>query len=92
MYPVSGPQSPHVERSSALLPAGFDRLAHDGVLTTGITPELATSALRAALRGVAHTVAATPDSPDNDLISATVRDAIITSLITEQRKERDSND
>jgi hypothetical protein len=74
MYPVSGPQSPHVERSSALLPAGFDRLAHDGVLTTGITPELATSALRAALRGVA------------------VRDAIITSLITEQRKERDSND
>lgn len=87
MYPVSGPQSANLERSAGLLRAGFDRLAEDGALRPGITPELADAVLRAALRGVAHAVAADPDSPDNERISATVRDAIISSLITPSTKE-----
>lgn len=87
MYPVNEPQSPNLERSGALLRAGFDRLARDGALMPGITPEVANTALRAALRGVAHAVAAAPDSPDNERVSATVRDAIISSLIAPDEKE-----
>lgn len=82
MYPASGPRSANLEHSAALLRAGFDRLAQSGALRPEITPELADAVLRAALRGVAHAVAADPDSSDNELISATVRDAIIFSLIT----------
>lgn len=89
MYPVSGPPSPHLERSGALLQAGFERLARDGALKTGITPEVATTALRAALRGVAHAIAADPDSPDGDLLSTTVRDALITTLITDHDHDHD---
>jgi AcrR family transcriptional regulator len=86
MYPMSGPQSVNLQRSAALLRAGFDRLAHDGALRPGITAELADAVLRAALRGVAHAIAAAPDSPDNERVSATVRDAIISSLITSSGK------
>jgi AcrR family transcriptional regulator len=87
MYPTSGPQSSNLERSAASLQAGFDRLARDGALMPGITSAFATMALRAALRGVAHAVAAAPDSPDNDRVSATVRDALISSLITPHQKD-----
>ncbi len=92
MYPVSGLQSSNLERSAALLRAGFDQLARDGALMPGITPEVATAALRAALRGVAHAVAAAPDSPDNERVSATVRDAIISSLIAPHNKDRNTHD
>jgi len=86
MYPMSGKQSAHLEHSSALLRAGFDQLARDEALAPGITPQLATSALRAALRGVAHAVAADPCSPHNDFMSATVRDAMITRLINPRQR------
>lgn len=92
MYPMSGPQSSNLERSGALLQAGFDRLARNGMLMPGITPELANAALRAALRGVAHAVAAAPDSPDNERVSATVRDAIISSLIAPEKKDTNTDD
>lgn len=81
MYPLSGQQSPHMQRSAALLQAGFDRLGREGALATGITPQLANAVLRAALRGVAHAVAAQPNSRDVHQVSATVRDAIISRLI-----------
>jgi AcrR family transcriptional regulator len=92
MYPLSGPQSPQMERSAALLRAGFDRLARTGALAPGITPAIADATLRAALRGVAHTVAAAPASPDNERISATVRDALISRLISPTAKDNGPHD
>jgi len=92
MYPTSGPRSPNLERSAALLSAGFDRLADDGALMPGITAQLASSVLSAALRGVAHAVAAAPDSPHNEQISVTVRDAVIASLITSHAKAHNTHD
>jgi AcrR family transcriptional regulator len=87
MYPLSGQQSSQLKRSAALLQTGFDRLAREGALAPGITAHLADAALRAALRGVAHAVAAEPNSPNNQLLSATVRDAVISRLLTPQARE-----
>jgi hypothetical protein len=81
MYPTSGPLPSQVERSGALLRAGFDELQQAGALRPGITAALATNALRAALRGVAHAVAVNPDNGDNDATSAVVRDALIHALV-----------
>jgi len=83
MYPTSGPLPGQVERSGALLRAGFDELEQGGALRPGITAALATNALRAALRGVAHAVAANPGSDDNDLTSVVVRDALIKALVAD---------
>ncbi|MFJ3405123.1 TetR/AcrR family transcriptional regulator [Promicromonospora sp. NPDC090134] len=84
MYPTSGPPPSQVERSGALLRAGFDELEQAGALRAGVTAALATNALRAALRGVAHAVAANPDNDDNDATSAVVRDALIHALVSDQ--------
>lgn len=81
MYPLTGERSAHLERSAALLRAGFDRLHRQGALADGVTPAIADAALRAALRGVAHAVAANPDAPDNQQVSATVRDALLTRIL-----------
>jgi AcrR family transcriptional regulator len=83
MYPLSGPQSQQLEKSASLLREGFDRLDREGALRPGVSSELATAALRAALRGVSHAVAAAPDSPTNARISALVRDAIISTLLND---------
>lgn len=84
MYPTSGPLPSQVERSGALLRAGFDEFEQAGALRPGITAALATSALRAALRGVAQAVAANPDNGDNDAMSAVVRDALIHALVADR--------
>ncbi|MFE7503783.1 TetR/AcrR family transcriptional regulator [Promicromonospora sp. NPDC057488] len=84
MYPTSGSLPSQVERSGALLRAGFDDLEGVGALRPGITAALATSALRAALRGVAHAVTANPDNADNVAMSAVVRDALIRALVADQ--------
>jgi AcrR family transcriptional regulator len=85
-YPTSGPLPSQVERSGALLRAGFDELEQTGALRPGITAALATNALRAALRGVAH--AANPDNGDNDATSAVVRDALIHALVGDRAHNR----
>lgn len=92
MYPLSGQQSSHLQQSASLLRAGFDRLAREGALAPGVTPQLADAVLRAALRGVAHAVAAEPNSSDNEQISATVRDAVISQLITRPERNEDPHD
>jgi AcrR family transcriptional regulator len=84
MYPTSGPLPRQVERSGALLRAGFDELEQAGALRPGITAALATNTLRAALRGVAHAVAANPNDGDNDAMSAVVRDALIHALVADR--------
>ena len=85
-YPTSGPLPSQVERSGALLRAGFDELEQTGALRPGITAALATNALRAALRGVAHV--ANPDNGDNDATSAVVRDALIHALVGDRAHNR----
>lgn len=87
MYPTSGPLPSQVERSGVLLRAGFDELEQAGALRPGITAALATNALRAALRGVAHAVAANPGNGDNDATSAVVRDALIHALVADQAQD-----
>ena len=84
MYPTPDPLPGQVERSGALLRAGFDELGQAGALRPGITAELATNALRAALRGVAHAVAANPGNGDNHAMSAVVRDALIHALVADR--------
>jgi AcrR family transcriptional regulator len=84
MYPTSGPLPSQVERSGALLRAGFDELEQAGALRPGITAALATNTLRAALRGVAHAVAANPDNGDNCAMSAVIRDALIHALVADR--------
>lgn len=87
MYPLSGEPSANLERSAALLRSGFERLSSRGALAPGITPEIADAALRSALRGVAHAVAAAPDSPESEQISTVVRDALISRLISPSAKD-----
>lgn len=87
MYPLSGTSSAHLERSRALLQTGFERLAADGVLAPGLTPAVAATALRAALRGVAYAVAT--GQPDAEVISAIVRDAVIARLIVSDQGDQD---
>jgi AcrR family transcriptional regulator len=92
MYPLSSQGPTQVERSAGLLRAGFERLAAAGLLNPGITAELATCAVRAALRGVAHAVSSSPHSPNNNVMSILVRDAVIQSLVTGHEKEHNDND
>ncbi|MEU8364180.1 TetR/AcrR family transcriptional regulator [Nonomuraea sp. NPDC048882] len=87
MYPASGPPPSQFERSGALLRAGFDELERAGALRPGITAALATSALRAALRGVALKIAGDPGDPGNDRTSAVVRDALIHALIADDVRD-----
>jgi hypothetical protein len=71
MYPTSGPLPSQVERSGALLRAGFDELEQAGALRPGITVALATNTLRAG-------------NGDNDAMSAVVRDALIHALVADR--------
>ncbi|WP_407542605.1 TetR/AcrR family transcriptional regulator (plasmid) [Deinococcus radiomollis] len=87
MYPISGPLPARMQESAALLRAGFDELQQLGALTTGVTAELATSALQAALRGVAY-AASNPGQTDIELVSTIVRDALIDKLIVPEGEER----
>jgi AcrR family transcriptional regulator len=85
MFPLrAGPAPEAARRSLELLRAGFDTLAEAGALRPGVTAELATRTLSAALRGVATTVSREPEHPGNAPLSATVRDAVIDALIGEE--------
>jgi AcrR family transcriptional regulator len=69
--------------SMASLRSGFDRLNQIGALRAGITPELATVVLSAALRGIAARICRSPDDPTLTQASQVLRDAVISSLIKE---------
>ncbi|MGY2897166.1 hypothetical protein [Deinococcus sp. UYEF24] len=87
MYPVSGLPPARMQESAALLRAGFDELQHLGALAPDVTAELATSALQAALRGVAY-AASNPGQTDIELVSTAVRDALIDKLIVPEGGKR----
>ncbi|HEX3649116.1 MAG TPA: TetR/AcrR family transcriptional regulator [Pseudonocardiaceae bacterium] len=79
-----GEPSEATRRSLELLRAGFDQLAGAGALRAGVTAELATRSLSAALRGVATTISQSPDHRGNARLSKTVRDAVIDALLDEE--------
>ncbi|GIH16358.1 hypothetical protein Raf01_45300 [Rugosimonospora africana] len=89
IYPLMFPLRPSPEPQAAtlsreMLRAGFHQLARAGALRSGVTAELATRSLSAALRGVATTICENPHHRDNSRLSATVRDAVIDALLHEE--------
>jgi AcrR family transcriptional regulator len=72
---------PAAAESARALEEGFGRLASRGALRPGVTPRHAARALSAALSGVTAAITRDPGDPGNDLLSATVRDAVIAALV-----------
>jgi AcrR family transcriptional regulator len=81
MFPAGGPPPEAARESRRLLREGFDRLATDGALPDGVTPELATRSLSAALHGVTAAICREPANRGNVRLSATVRDAMVAALL-----------
>lgn len=82
LYPLMlRPSSDASAESLESLRTGFVRLGQIGALRAGITPELATVALSAALRGIAGRICQSPDDPTLIRASGLLRDAVIRSLI-----------
>jgi AcrR family transcriptional regulator len=73
------------QESLRLLREGFDRLASDGALREQVSPELATRALSAALHGVTTAICREPTNARNARLSSTVRDALISALLRNDR-------
>jgi AcrR family transcriptional regulator len=89
IYPLMFPSRPGpvpeaARRSTQLLRAAFDELARAGALRPGVTAELATRSLSAALRGVATTICRDPTHRGNTRLSTTVRDALVDALLGEE--------
>jgi AcrR family transcriptional regulator len=82
MFPDGGARPSAAARESLrLLREGFERLAAAGALREGVTPELATRSLSAALRGVTAAICREPAHRGNLRLSATVRDAIVGAVL-----------
>lgn len=82
MFPAGrGRPSPAARESLRLLREGLDRLAAAGALREGVTPELATRSLSAALHGVTAAICREPANRGNVRLSATVRDAMVAALL-----------
>jgi AcrR family transcriptional regulator len=80
--PRPGPPSAAAAESLGLLREAFDGLASRGALRPGVKPELATRALAAALHGVTAAITREPADRGNARMSTTVRDAVISALLT----------
>jgi len=72
---------PAAAESARSLREGFARLERRGALRPGVTPREAARTLSAALSGVTAAIIRDPGDPGNDLMSATVRDAVIDALV-----------
>jgi len=82
MFPSgSGVSVAAAAESLTLLRDGFERLAADGWLRPGVTPELATRALSAALHGVTAAITRQPAHRGNARLSMVVRDSLIETLL-----------
>ena len=80
--PGQGRPAAAAAESRSLLRAAFDRLAADGALRPGVTADLATQALSAALHGVTAAITREPTNRSNALLSRTLRNAVIDALLT----------
>jgi AcrR family transcriptional regulator len=82
MFPAGADRPSAAAREShRLLREGFDQLAAQGALRERVTPELATRALSAALHGVTAAICREPVNRGNARLSATVRDAMVATLL-----------
>jgi hypothetical protein len=81
MFPPRGDPPQAATESRRLLRDGFEQLAAAGSLREGITPELATRSLSAALHGVTAAICREPTSRGNSRLSVTVRDALVAALL-----------
>jgi AcrR family transcriptional regulator len=86
LYRLMWPQGqanlpPAAAESARSLRDGFAKLESQGALRPGITPRHATRTLSAALSGVTAAITRDPGDPGNELLSATVRDAVIDALL-----------
>jgi AcrR family transcriptional regulator len=91
MFPSGSIEPAAAAESRRLLREAFDRLAAAGALRPGVTPDLATRALSAALRGVTTAITQQPTNRGNARLSAVVRDAVIDALLVTSKHstERD---
>jgi AcrR family transcriptional regulator len=90
MWPPGQADLPAAAAQSAReLQAGFARLAERGALRPGVTPRHAARALSAALSGVTAAITRDPADPGNDVLSATVRDAVIGALVARSADQAD---
>jgi AcrR family transcriptional regulator len=82
MWPAGQANLPPAAAESARsLREGFARLERQGALRPGLTPRDAARTLSAALSGVTAAITRDPADPGNELLSATVRDAVIDALL-----------
>lgn len=82
MWPGHANLPPAAAESARSLHEGFARLERKGALRAGITPRDAARTLSAALSGVTAAITRDPADPGNELLSVTVRDAVIDALLT----------
>jgi AcrR family transcriptional regulator len=80
---------PAAAESARALEEGFGRMASQGALRPGVTPRHAARALSAALTGVTAAITRDPADPGNELLSATVRDAVIDALVAASADQAD---
>jgi AcrR family transcriptional regulator len=82
MWPAGQADLPAAAAQSAReLHEGFAKLAEQGALRPGVTPRHAARTLAAALSGVTAAITRDLADPGNDVLSATVRDAVIDALV-----------
>jgi AcrR family transcriptional regulator len=82
MWPAGqGELPPAAAESAAALREDFIRLAAEGALRPGVTPEHGARTLSAALHGVTAAITRDPANRGNAQLSATVRDAIVEALL-----------
>jgi AcrR family transcriptional regulator len=90
MWPPGQAELPAAAAQSAReLHEGFARLAERGALRPGVTPRHAARTLAAALSGVTAAITRDPADPGNDVLSATVRDAVIDALVARSADQAD---
>ena len=81
MFPLVGELPDAAIKSRGLLRKGFDQLGIQGHLREGISPELATRTVSAALHGIAQMIVREPINRSNSLVSRLVRDAVLDAVL-----------
>ena len=81
MFPLDGDLPEAAIESRKLLREGFDQLGIHGHLRDGVSPELATRTVSAALHGITQMIVREPTNRSNSLVSRIVRDAVLDAVL-----------
>jgi AcrR family transcriptional regulator len=81
MFPLDGELPEAAIESRRLLREGFDQLGVQGHLREGISPELATRTVSAALHGITQMIVREPTNRSNSRVSRIVRDAVLDAVL-----------